>query len=249
MTTLLVVVILIVLAVAYYYIINFYNIRGQYFSIKGMADKALESFAKAYDRKPNSNNTLNYGYLLLRSGEYDKAEIIINSAFLLSRITEDDKNRARMMLALLNWKRGNLDEAIEIYENLLAKGENTTIYANLGFLYIEKGDIEVAFEFNKKAYEYNDANNVIADNFAECCYAMGDKDKAYDVLKNAVSSNMPIAENYYHFARLLFERKEYDEALKHIGFAKKMSINSLSGITMQDVEALEKEISDENRES
>ena len=245
--TILFIIILALSAVVYYYYINFHNIRGQYFAAKGEAQQALSSYEKAYNRKPNVNNTLNYGYLLLRSGDYEKSEVIINSAFMLSKITEPDKDRARMMLALLNWKRGNLDGAVEIYEKLLEKGENTTIYANLGFLLIEKGDMKVAYDFNKKAYEYNDANNVIADNYAECCYAFGDKEQAYEILHKAVSSRMPIAENYYHFARLLHERSEDDQAEKYISLAKSMSINSLSGITMEDIEALEKEISNEDR--
>ena len=245
--TLLFVIAILLSAVVYYYYINYNNIRGQYAAAKGDAETALFYYQKAYNRKPNVNNTMNYGYLLLREGRYDDAEVILNSAFMLSKITVDDKVRVRMMIALLNWKRGELDEAIEIYEALHEVGENTTVYANLGFLYIEKGDMQKAYEYNKAAYEYNDSNNVILDNYAECCAKLGDKDTAYEVLLKAVSSRMPIAENYYHFAKLLHEKGENAEALKYISRAQSMSINSLSGITMDDINALEKEISDEDR--
>ncbi len=245
--TIIIIIALLLSAVVYYYYINFHNIRGQYFSAKGMAEQALASYGKAYERKPNVNNTLNYGYLLLRSGDFNKAEIILNSAFLLSKITEEDKDRVRMMLALLSWKKGDLDEAVAIYEKLFEKGENTTLYANLGFLYIEKGDMEKALQFNRQAYEYNDMNNVIADNFAECCVKTGDSDKAFEVLQRAVTSKMPIAENYYHFSKLLLEKGQYDDAKKYIALAKNMSLNSLSGISSSDLDALETEIDNADR--
>lgn len=247
MYTILAIVSILVLMIVYYFYINYYNIKGQMCAAKGMPDKALFYFKKAYDRKPNVNNTMQYGYLLLRGGDFEEAERIINSAFLLSKITEADKDRARMMLALIKWKSGNLEEAISLYEALLEKGENTTVYANLGFLYIESGDMEKAFEFNKAAYEYNDANNVIADNYAECCVALGDEEKAFEILKKAVNSSMPIAENYYHFAKLLAKRKDFEEAERYLNLAKSMSINSLSGITSDDIKTLEEEIVNENR--
>lgn len=245
MYTLLVILIIAVSAVIYYYYFNYNNIRGQYFAVKGDAERAIYYYGRAYNKKPNAANTLNYGYLLLRSGELQKAETIINSAFMLSKITEDDKNRARMMLALVNWQKGDLDTAVEIYEGLLEKGENTTIYANLGFLYIEKGDIEKAYEFNKRAYAYNDTNNVILDNIAECCYRLGDLDGAYSHLKRAVESKQPIAENYYHFAKVLRDKGEGESALTYAEKAAAMSINVLSGIKQSDVESLIAELKDE----
>ena len=248
MYTILTVVALLAIMIVYYFYINYYNIKGQISAAKGMPEKALVYFEKGYDRKPNVTNTMQYGYLLLRMGDYEKAERIINSTFLLSKVTEADKDRARMMLALIKWKDGNLDEAIELYEALLEKGENTTVYANLGFLYIQQGNINKAYEFNKTAYEYNDASNVIADNFAECCVLKGDEETAYEILSKAVNSSMPIGENYFHFAKLLAKRGEFEDAKKYIGLAKSMSINSLSGITEDDIKSLEEEIFNEDRE-
>lgn len=245
MITISAVLILILSAIAYYYYMNYYNIRGQYYAVKGDAERALFYYEKAYEKKPKAVNTLNYGYLLLRSGKLSEAESIINSAFMLSKITEDDKDRARMMLALVNWKKGDLDEAIGIYEDLLLKQENTTVYANLGFLYIEKGDLDKAYDFCRRAYEYNDSNNVILDNIAECAYRMGNLPEAREYLERAVSSKQPIAENYYHYARVLKDMGDPEEALKYARLADGMSINSLSGISKKDVSALVTELSDE----
>ncbi len=237
-----------VLLIVYYYANNIHNIRGQYYSVKGQPEKALSCYKKAYDKKPNVNNTLNLGYLLLRSGDFSQAETILNSAFMLSKITEDDKERVRMMQALLSWQRGDIEGAVKKYEELHQKGENTVIYANLGFLYILQGDMERAYEFNKQAYEYNDTNNVILDNIAECCYITGDIEGAYEYLKKAVESSNPIAENYYHFARVLNARGEYEQAGKYIALAEGMTINALSGISSSHIEKLKKEIADnENR--
>lgn len=245
MYTLLSILFIAVSAVVYYYYMNYNNIAGQYYAVKGDADRALRYYARAYEKKPKPVNTLNYGYLLLRSGKLEEAEKIINSVFLLSKVSDDDKKRARMMLALVSWQKGDLDAATEIYENILEKEENTTVYANLGFLYIEKGDLEKAYKFNLRAYEYNDSNNVILDNISECCYRMGDIEGAYGYLKRAVESKQPIAENYYHFAKVLRDKGNFKDALIYAEKADLMSINTLSGIKKSDVVSLITELKNE----
>lgn len=245
--TLVYILILLVAAVVYYFYINYNNIKGRMFAVKGDAKHALLYYGKAYDRKPNVVNTMNYGYLLLREGDYEKADVILNSAFMLSKITEPDRERVRMMIALLRWKQGNIDEAIEIYEDLHEKGENTTVYANLGFLYIQKGDMDKAYEYNKAAYEYNDKSNVILDNYAECCVARGEKEEAFEVLSKAIESKVPILENLYHFAKLLHERGDDEEARKYLNRAKALPVNPLSGVTEDDINMLDEELSDEDR--
>lgn len=246
MYTVLAIMIIAVSAVVYYYYMNYYNIKGQYCLAKGNAERALLYFKKAYDRKPKAANTLNYGYLLLRAGRLSEAETIINSAFMLSKITEDDKVRARMMLALVSWQKGDISEAIGIYEKLLENGENTTVYANLGFLYIESGDIRKAYDFCRRAYEYNDSNNVILDNIAECAYRTGKLSEAREYLEKAINSKQPIAENYYHYARVLRDCGEPSEALKYARLAETMSINALSGIKKSDVSSLVSELENES---
>lgn len=245
MYTLAAIIIIAVSAVVYYYYMNWYNIRGQYFSVKGDGERALYYYEKAYNRKPKAANTLNYGYLLLRAGRLSEAETIINSAFMLSKITEDDKNRARMMLALISWQKGDVSEAIGIYEELLAHEENTTLYANLGFLYIESGDIEKAYDFCRRAYEYNDDNNVILDNIAECAYRSGNLSEAMEYLEKAVNSKQPIAENYYHYAKVLKDCGDREGALKYARMADSMTVNALSGIKKSDVSSLVSELENE----
>lgn len=232
-------------AVVYYYYMNYYNIKGQYWLVRGDGGRALEYYKKAYDRKPKAVNTLNYGYLLLRVGRLSEAETIINSTFMLSKITEDDKNRARMMLALISWQRGDISEAIGIYESLLAKEENTAVYANLGFLYIESGDIDKAYKFCRRAYEYNDDNNVILDNIAECAYRSGNLSEAREYLEKAVNSKQPIAENYYHYAKVLKDAGDREQALKYARMADSMTVNALSGIKKSDVSSLVSELENE----
>ena len=245
MYTISAILIIALFAVVYYYYMNYYNIKGQYWLVRGDGERALKYYKKAYDRKPKAVNTLNYGYLLLRAGKLSEAETIINSAFMLSKITEDDKNRARMMLALISWQKGDISEAIGIYEKLLEQGESTTVYANLGFLYIESGDLDKAYDFCRRAYEYNDDNNVILDNIAECAYRSGNLSEAGKYLEKAVNSKQPIAENYYHYAKILKDSGDREKALKYARMADSMTINVLSGIKESDVSALVSELENE----
>ena len=222
--------------VCIYYTIHSKNLlMARYNTSKGNTEKALANYQKQYEKKPNKIMALNYGYLLLRDGQYEKAGEILGSIESMKKVTESDKLQVQMLLGLVKWKTGHLDEAIAVYEGLMKDTITTNIYANLGFLYIIKGDYQKALSFNREAYEYNDDNPVILDNLGETYYRLGQYDEAEEYLLKAIHSQRAIAENYYHYALVQIAKGDEDAALDYLKKAAKMNINTLSGITRSDV--------------
>ncbi len=197
---------------------------------------ALTHWEAAYRKKPDQNKGIQYGYLLLRNGEFEQAEIIFNEVLQMEKLSEQNKLQTEMMLGLVAWKKGDLDGAIQRYEELHQQGENTVIYANLGFLYLLRDQAEEVFPFLRKAYEYNDTNPVIMDNLAECYIRTERWEKAEELLEKAVKQPRPIAENYYHYAVVLEHKEEFKDALSYYQKAEKMDLNVLSGLNREEIQ-------------
>lgn len=198
--------------------------------------KALAHWEAAYQKKPDPNKGTQYGYLLLRSGKFEQAEQVFEEILEMDKLTEQTRLQTEMMLGLVAWKKGNLDEAIGVYENLHSRGENTVVYANLGFLYLLRDSGEDVLPFLQQAYEYNDTNPAIIDNLAEWYCKNGDWEKGEELLEKAVRLPRPIAENYYHYAILLEHKKEWEAALSYYQKAETMDLNVLSGLDKQEIQ-------------
>ncbi|MFU0801186.1 MAG: hypothetical protein ACFWUE_11115 [Xylanivirga thermophila] len=63
-------------------------------------------------------------------------------------------------------------------EEVQRKYNNSRVYGTLGYLLIEKGDLDKALEYNLQALDYDDEDPVILDNLAQTYYFMGDIEKA-----------------------------------------------------------------------
>jgi Flp pilus assembly protein TadD len=151
---------------AYSNIAAIYAFRGNAEYNKGNIEGAIEWFRKAYESgKAKINTRASYGYLLLRNGRLEEAEGIFNK--LLDSKKGLDMNSEMMVksnLALVYWKKGDLDRAVQTLTGIYEKYKNSTIYGSLGYFMILKGDLDKALEFNLEAYDYNDTDKIILDN-------------------------------------------------------------------------------------
>lgn len=210
---------------------------------------ALKHWKAAYEKKPDQNKGIQFGYFLLRNGETEQAERIFNEVLAMEKLTEQNKFQVQLMLGLVEWKKGNLDGAISLYETMHEQGENTVIYANLGFLYLLKDAGDKTLSFLKKGYEYNDTNPAIIDNLAECYAKREEWDKSEELLDKAIKLPRPIAENYYHYGNILERKGELRTALSYYQKAVQMDLNALSGLNKDEIEQkiqnLEQSIEDE----
>lgn len=225
------------LALAVFFVVrSFHTAAAKTNSIKQNYQSALTHWEAAYRKRPNQKNGIQYGYLLLRSGNYEQAEQVFEQVLLMDQLTEENKLQTEMMLGLVAWKKGDLDGAIQTYERLHQQGENTVVYANLGFLYLLRDKPEEVLPFLKKAYAYHDTNHVIIDNLAECYFRLGDYEQAETLLQKALRLPRPIAEIYYHYGVLLQQKGEKEQAISYFERAVKMDLNALSGLDRQEIQ-------------
>ncbi len=182
-----------------------------------------------------------FGYNCLRCGELKAAKKIFADAYMLTKPNTADRYRLMSLQALVSWKEGDLDSAIEkleeVYENNF---RITTIYQNLGIMYNLKGDGKKAVEFNEEAYDYNSDDNIITDNLAEAYAINGDYDKAREtyeeLLKRDPEPRFP--EAYYGFGELLIKQGEKERGIELIEKSLDKPFSFLSLKSKEEIEQM-----------
>ena len=209
---------------------------------KGNMQDALKWFEKAYKTGVAKPQTIvSYGYLLLKSGKIEDAENVLDR-LSRRRLSENDRMVLRSNMALVQWKKGNLDEAISTLEEVIKKYETTNIYGSLGYMLIQKGDLDKALDFNLKASEYNSSSAIIMDNLGHTYYLKDNYDKAAEIYENIMESNPSFPEAYYNYALVLKAKKEYSKALETVKKALNYQLTFLSTITKSQIDSLISEL-------
>lgn len=222
--------------VAYRNRAGIYSWFGNMNYYKGCIDEAKAWYSKAYNCKSaNPRTMVSYGYLELKMGNIDRAEEVFKSV-INSNINEDDKMFARSNMALAMWKRGDLDGAIKELEEIIETYKTSVVYGTLGYLLIEKGDLEKAMAFNLEAYEYNNDNTVILDNIGNCYYLLGQYDKAKEIHEKLIAKNPAFPEAWYNYGRILRKTDGPEKALDAVKKALDYKLTFLSTITKEDIE-------------
>ncbi len=236
------VIALLIIYLVYKKRLDLFKFIGSIKYAKGKTKESLKWFEKAYNNGDTKDKTIIlYAYMLLRTGNIDKAEeIFIN--LLEKDIDKDIEMLAKSNLALVIWKRGKLDEAISLLQKVHGDFKTTTIYGSLGYLLILKGDLEKALKFNKEAYEYNDSNNVILDNLGQTYYLLKDYDKALKVYEELMELNPKFPEAHYNYGLVLIKKDKIDEALNSMEKALEYEISFLNTVTKEDIQAKIKEV-------
>ncbi len=226
---------------------SIYVIKANSAYQKGNTQEAINWLEKAYNTgsaKPGIVTTL--GYLLLKEGHLDKSLKIfkeqINST---SKISDNDLYSLKSNYALALWKNGELDRAIEMYEAIFPNYKNTNVYGSLGYLYILKGNLEKALEFNKEAMEYNNTGAVILDNLGQTYYMLGEYEKADDIFKKLLGLSPKFPEAYYDYALVLEKLGDKDRCIENLKNALNYKPNFLSGVTVKQIEDKLKQVETE----
>jgi len=125
---------------------NPYDTRGDLYAFSGKPDKALSSYAKAIERKPDFLPSIRKsGHMCMFLGNYEEAERFYRQ--LLENANVGPRGEARLYLALLSAYQGKLDTAAEeLVEGVAAdrlEGYLGHAYGaklvNLSHVYAEKG--------------------------------------------------------------------------------------------------------------
>jgi putative PEP-CTERM system TPR-repeat lipoprotein len=112
---------------------------------------------------------------------------------------------------------GRYDEAIAIYEGILAKGIQSVIALNnLAWLYDRKGDPR-AVETAEKAVEMAPNESAVIDTLGWILVGRGDAQRGLELLLKATTLAPEHAEIQYHFAAALAKVGRRDEACRTLG--------------------------------
>lgn len=215
---------------------NFYAYIGKISYMRGEMEKAFKWMERAY-KNPRSSvaSKISYGYLLLKTGHLDKAEKVFNS-MPYSQLKPDAKMLLKSNKALVHWKKGEIDEAVELLEEVNEKYKNTTNYGSLGYMYIVKGDLDKALQFNLEAYDYNDTDNIIQDNLGQTYYVCKEYEKSAEIYEKLIKTDPAFPEPYYYYGNVLVELGKVQEGLETLKKALKYNFSYLSSVTKEEVE-------------
>lgn len=202
---------------------------------KGNIDNALKLFKKAVKNGKASVEVMaSYGFVLFKAGRLQEAEEVLVKAIDSSR-TADQKNLAKSNFALVLWKKGNLDEAIAMLKEVISEYKTTAVYGSLGYMSIEKGDLDDAMKINLEAYEYNSDEPIIIDNLAHLYHLTGDMEKSSELFVKLMGKKPHFPEAYYDYGQYLEDAERYEEAVEMYNKALSCPFNFNSTITKEQV--------------
>lgn len=243
----------IVLFGIYHFIPAYYAMKGNQAFRAGDDDGAVMWYKKAYDTgRTKIEFKSSYAYLLLRTGNADEAERILDSVIRVKGVAQEKKNIAKQQRCMVYYKQGRLDEAIEEAEEVFDGGNyvNTTLYGMLGYFKLLKdGYSEDTLKFCEEAYEYNDEDRDITDNLSLCYYNHGRYDEA-EKLSDAVIKLAPeFLEGYYHGAQIAVKQNNYKKAKEYTDAISKCRRTAMTTVSEEEVEELVKEVKNHNEDS
>jgi tetratricopeptide (TPR) repeat protein len=231
-----------VLVVLSFTLFLLYKSRGEIFAhignvqyMKGNEEKAYLWIGKATKFKDCKPNVLTaFAFLKLKKNEVEDAERILQKV-IDSNAQKHDQNKAKATMGLVDWKKGRLYFAINNLEKIYEEYKNTTLYHYLGFLYTLKGDLEVAYEFNKEAYDYNNSNQFILNNFAYVNFLKMNYEEAESLYKKLIDKSPNFLEPYYYYGLVLIDKGQKSEGKKFIEKSLEYKKSFFTEITEEEI--------------
>lgn len=202
----------------------------------------LKWFAEAWKlRQLNANMVASYAYQLLKAGKTDEADQIL-SEFAAGRRGKKPKpadlNLTQSYQSLVLYKRGRLEEAIELLLALRAEGyKTTTLYGNLGCFLLEKGDFHLAEEVCLEAREWAPSGKVILDNYASLQFKRGNLENAQEAYEALLELEPKFPEAWYGAALVALKLENPETAVELLEQALTLPFNALTTLSRQTVEA------------
>ncbi len=204
---------------------------------KGEMDKCFAWFERARKHGMSVTQRVNYAYYLMRDGRLEQSQEIY-SRLLSYRLKQEDKNYAKSNYAILKWKQGDIDGAIEELEEIFPYYRTTNVYGTLGYMYILKGDLEKAKAFNDEAYEYNNENTIILDNMVQLYHKLGQEEEAERYADELKAQNPTFAEGFYDIALVKFAQKKYEEAAEALWAAQDIKPTFMTTVSQEQIQTL-----------
>jgi tetratricopeptide (TPR) repeat protein len=205
---------------------------------KGNYAQAEELYREAYQKGMTSVAHLSsFTGLPVRGGKFDEALEVIKRTEKMGGLTERDKLNMHIQYAVILWRKGHLDHAIEILEADAKKVKNGTLYAVIGYLLIEKGDAEKALKFNQEALEYDDEDPIFLENLAQVYYRLlGDKENARKYFEKVLKFKPEAIDTNYFLSLYDAEEGNKEKARERLHIAAKGRFSQLNYATPKMIE-------------
>lgn len=239
------IVLIAVLAYAIYaYMPTFYASKGNKAFNDGDFKEAVKQYKKCMDTKhPKLNHRINYAYMLMRVGEFDEAERVLDYILRFKSVKPQMKNMARQNRCMVYYKQGRLDEAIEDAEEAFNNGYKTSaMYAMLGYFKLLKDPAsDETLNFCLEAYDYDADFRDIKDNLSLVYYNRGEYEKAKKISDEIIAEAPKFVEAYYHGAQIAVKLGEYQKAKEYLEKIPECRWSDMTTVTREQVKELEQE--------
>lgn len=120
---------------------------------QGKREEAIKLYEEAFSEGLNdARYLLAYALLIIREGQYQKArEFLV--AHQKVQMAPGQRTELLVYYATCCFRLGNLDKGISVLEQQFRKGETGLLYQTLGYLYVEKYDMDHRPDFATMAAE------------------------------------------------------------------------------------------------
>ncbi len=217
--------------------------KKQYEQAERVHDQALALYRQAMDegfRKPNA--LMAYAVLLMRKGRFEEAREVMLTTEKQPGLSRDDRRKLELNFAICQWRRGQLEGAIELMKHAHEDAKQALIYGSLGYMLIEKaiqtGDFAEAVAFNQEAYEYDEDDAVVLDNLGQLALAQGERERARGFFERALAQKPTQVDTLYYLAKLSCEDGDSQAAESYLARALGGRYSALCTTTREQAEAL-----------
>lgn len=216
---------------------------------KGEYKKAVEKYKKAYKAKGLSVEMKIYcAYILLKEGDKQFCEEILTK-LSNKKLNAYQKNTFDTNYALLLWKKGQLDEAIELLKEVWERAETVNVAGSLGALLLIKarqtGDYAEALEFCEATNERFTYERSIMANLGEAYYSTNRNAEALKIFDELTDCGITTPAPYYYYALALIRAGEAERAQEMLKSALRTRFSALSTVSRKTVKAKLEEIGSE----
>lgn len=212
-------------------------VRGKKAYAAGDYDKAFKAYESAVKtERANLVIKLEYSDLLMQMGKTEEAKELLDK-MLREKLPADTAKILKLRRCMAYYKLGDKEEALNDAEEIYNDGFRTTyLYSVLGFFKLDCGsNTEDTFRFCREAYEYNESDRDIADNYALALYYKGEYERARS-LYNVMTHKYPaFVEGYYHGALVEYAMGNYEKALEYAEKTDECKWSPLTTVTKEEL--------------
>lgn len=228
-----IIAILLIMAILAYSLYPKYTIgRANAEFNNGNTEKAIKMYNKVIKMgRADLETRISYATLLMRSDKPDKALEEINKVLSI-RLEQKTKYLAKQTRCMINYRLGNMDDAMEEINELFDDGYKTSnTYSIMGyFMLLTNAPINETLAMCEEAYDYDSENRDILDNLEVCYYKTGQLEKAKEISDRLCELAPAFVEGFYHGAQIyasLGDMKKAKEYANHIKDCKRTVMTTI----------------------